>query len=43
MNQIPGDIMINSDAQAAIARLGHIWTGPGLNRALRVIKAVKHH
>jgi hypothetical protein len=42
MNQLPGDIMINSDAYAAIARVGHTRTGPGQDRALRVVKAVKH-
>jgi hypothetical protein len=42
MNQIPGDITINSDAQAAIARVGHTGIGPGQDRALRVVKAVKH-
>jgi hypothetical protein len=34
--------MINSDAQAAIARAGHTGAGPGQYRALRVVKAVKH-
>jgi hypothetical protein len=28
-NQIPGDLTIHSDAQAAIARVGHTGQGPG--------------
>jgi hypothetical protein len=40
MNQIPGTI--NSDARAAIARVGHSGTGPGQDRALRAVKAIKH-
>jgi ribonuclease HI len=42
MNQIPGDITINSDAQAAIARVRHTGTGRGQDRALGVVMAVKH-
>jgi ribonuclease HI len=40
-NQIPGDVIIHSDAQGAIARVGHTGTGPGQDRAIRVVKAVK--
>jgi hypothetical protein len=38
-NQIPGDVAIRSDAQAAIARVGHTGTGPGQVRAIRVVKS----
>jgi hypothetical protein len=41
-NQIAGDVTIYSDAQAAIARVGHTGTGPGQDRAIRVVKAVQH-
>jgi ribonuclease HI len=34
-------VTIHSDAQAAIARVGHTGTGPGQDRAIRVVKAVK--
>jgi hypothetical protein len=37
-NQIPGDLTIHSDAQAAISRVGHTGTGPGQDRALRVVR-----
>jgi ribonuclease HI len=40
-NEIPGDLTIYSDAQAAIARVGHTGTGPGQERAIRVVKAVQ--
>jgi hypothetical protein len=40
-NQIPGDLTIHSDAQAAIARVSHTGTGPGKDRAIRVVKAVQ--
>jgi hypothetical protein len=40
-NQIPGDLTIHSDAQAAIARVSHTGTGPGQDRARRVVKAVQ--
>jgi ribonuclease HI len=40
-NQIPGDLTIHSDAQAAISRVGHTGTGPGQDRALRVVQAVQ--
>jgi ribonuclease HI len=40
-NEIPGDITIHSDAQAAIARVRHTGTGPGQQRAIRVVKAVQ--
>jgi ribonuclease HI len=40
-NQIPGDLTIHSDAQAAIARVSHTGTGPGQDRAIRVVKAVQ--
>jgi hypothetical protein len=39
--QIPGDLTIHSDAQAAIARVSHTGTGPGQDRAIRVVKAVQ--
>jgi hypothetical protein len=41
-NQIAGDVTIYSDAQAAIARVGHTGTGQGQGRAIRVVKAVQH-
>jgi hypothetical protein len=41
-NEIAGDIAIHSDSQAAIARVGHTGPGPGQDRAIRVVKAVKH-
>jgi hypothetical protein len=41
-NQIPGDMTIRSDAQAAIARVAHTGTGPGQDRAVRVVTAVKN-
>jgi hypothetical protein len=41
-NQIPGELTIQSDAQAAICRLGHIGTGPGQDRAPRGVQAVQH-
>jgi hypothetical protein len=28
-NEIPGDITIHSDAQEAIAQVGHLGPGPG--------------
>jgi hypothetical protein len=34
-------VTIHSDAQAAIAGVGHTGTGPGQDRAIRVVKAVK--
>jgi hypothetical protein len=40
-NEIPGDLTIHSDAQAAIARVSHTGTGPGEDRAIRVVKAVQ--
>jgi ribonuclease HI len=40
-NQIPGDLTIHSDAQAAISRVGHPGTGPGQDRATRVVQAVQ--
>jgi ribonuclease HI len=42
-NQIPGDLTIHFDAQAAISRVGHTGTGtgPGQDRALRVVQAVQ--
>jgi hypothetical protein len=39
-NEIPGDLTIYSDAQAAIERLSHTGTGPGQDRAIRVVNAV---
>jgi ribonuclease HI len=41
-NEIPGDITIHSDAQAAIARVGHTGPGPGQQRAIRIVRAVQH-
>jgi hypothetical protein len=41
-NQIAGDVTIDADAQAAIGRVGHTGTGPGQDRAIRVVKAVRH-
>jgi hypothetical protein len=38
---VPGDLTIHSDAQAAIARVAHTGTGPGQDRAIRVAKAVQ--
>jgi hypothetical protein len=35
-NQIPGDLTIHSDAQAAISRVGHTGTGPGLSMDSRL-------
>jgi hypothetical protein len=40
-NQIPGDLTIHFDAQAAISRVGHTGTGPGQDRAIRVVQAVQ--
>jgi ribonuclease HI len=40
-NQIPGDLTIHSDAQAAITRASHTGTGPGQDRAIRVLKGVQ--
>jgi hypothetical protein len=39
-NEIPGNLMIHSDAQAASARVSHTGTGPGQDCAIRVVKAV---
>jgi hypothetical protein len=41
-NQIAGDVKIYSDAQAAIAQAGHKGMGPGQDRAIRMVKAVRH-
>jgi hypothetical protein len=38
--EIPGDITIHLDAQAAIAQVGHTGPGPRQQRAIRVVKAV---
>jgi hypothetical protein len=40
-NEIPRDLTIHSDAQPAIARVSHTGTGPGQDRAIRVVKAVQ--
>jgi hypothetical protein len=40
-NEIRGDLTIDSDAQAAIARVSHTGTGPGQDRAIRVVMAVQ--
>jgi ribonuclease HI len=40
-NEIPGDLTIHSDAQAAIARVRNTGTGPGQDRAIQVVKAVQ--
>jgi ribonuclease HI len=39
--EIPGDLTIHLDAQVAIARVGHAGTGPGQDRAIRVVKAAQ--
>jgi hypothetical protein len=39
-NQIPGDLIIHSNAQAGIFLLGYTGTGPDPDRALRVVQAV---
>jgi hypothetical protein len=39
-NEIPGDLTIHSDAQAAIARVSHTWTGQVQDRPIRIVKAV---
>jgi hypothetical protein len=40
-NEIPGNLTIYSDAQAAIARVSHTGTGAGQDRAIQVVKAVQ--
>jgi hypothetical protein len=40
--EIPGDLTIYSDAQAAIAQVSHPGTGPGQGRAIRVVNAVQN-
>jgi ribonuclease HI len=40
-NEIAGDLTIHSDAQAAIARVGHTGTGPWQERTIKVVKAVQ--
>jgi ribonuclease HI len=40
-NEIPGDLTIHSDAQAAIARVNHTGSRPGQDRAIRLVKAVQ--
>jgi hypothetical protein len=42
-NEIVGDLTIHSDAQAAIALVGHTGTRPAKDRAIRVVKAVQQH
>jgi hypothetical protein len=37
-NQIPGNLTIHSDAQATRSHIGHIGTGPGQDRAVRVVQ-----
>jgi ribonuclease HI len=39
--QIPGDLTIDSDAQAEISYVWHTGTGPGQDRAIRVVHAVQ--
>jgi ribonuclease HI len=39
--ELPGDLTIHSDAQAAVARVAHKGTGPGQDRETRVVKAVQ--
>jgi hypothetical protein len=39
--ELPGDLTIHSDAQAAIARVVHIGTGPRQDRAIKVVKTVQ--
>jgi ribonuclease HI len=41
-NEIPGDLTIHSDAQAAIASVRHTGTGRGQDRAIWVVKAVQN-
>jgi hypothetical protein len=41
-NVIPRDLTIHSDAQAAIARVSHTGTGPGQDRAIRVVQAIQN-
>jgi hypothetical protein len=40
-NQIPGDLTIHSDAYTSLSRVGHTGTGPGQDRAIRVVQAVQ--
>jgi hypothetical protein len=40
-NEIPRDLTIHSDAQAAIARVSHTGIGSGQDHAIRVLKAVQ--
>jgi ribonuclease HI len=40
-DDIPSDLTIHLDAQVAIARVGHAGTGPGQDRAIRVVKAAQ--
>jgi hypothetical protein len=40
-NKIHGDVTIYSHVQAALVRVSHTGTGPGQDRAIRVIKAVQ--
>jgi hypothetical protein len=41
-NQIEEDVTIHSDAQEAIAQVGHIGMGSGQDREIRVVKAIHH-
>jgi hypothetical protein len=40
-NEIPGNLTIHSDMQAAIAQVNHTGTRPGEDRAIRVVKAIQ--
>jgi hypothetical protein len=40
-NEIPGDLTIHSDAQAAIAQVSHTGPGPGQDSAIWVVNAVQ--
>jgi hypothetical protein len=40
-NEIPKDLTIHSDAQAAIARVSYTGTGPGQDCAIRDVKTVQ--
>jgi hypothetical protein len=41
-NHIPGDLTIQSDAQAVIERVGHTGAGPEQETAIRIVKAVQY-
>jgi ribonuclease HI len=41
-NVIPRDLTINSDAQPAIARVGHTGIGLGSNRVIRIVQVMQN-